>query len=177
MKMSSDYTNWVLTNQFIIGYATGIQWPEDAMQAYANGPGHVYKWYSRRDHSELRITDFDQPATGAFFGCQAGRNSITASVDGEISPCSKILALDNKNLVSKLGDVNLGLYNLRSRLELVSCSRLERNCTELGIAGQFHGGCFASNYDASKNLFKPNLQDHEFSLLERSACGGCAAHR
>ena len=38
----------------------------------------------------------------AFFGCQAGRNSITAAVNGEISPCSKVLALDNKKLVAKL---------------------------------------------------------------------------
>jgi hypothetical protein len=30
--------------------------------------------------------------------------SITATVDGEISPCAKIVALDNKNLLAKLGD-------------------------------------------------------------------------
>ena len=164
-------------NQFIIGYATGIRWPPDKMRLYASELGRVYQWYKSQDHTELRISDFDEAAGGSFFGCQAGRNSITVSVDGEISPCSKILALNNREILAKLGDVTFGIYNLQNRSELTGCSKLTKNCESLGIAHEFHGGCFASNYDQGKDLFYPNLQDHEFSLLERTACAGCATHR
>ena len=164
-------------NQFVIGYATGVKWSAEQMRQYARELGRVHRWYSAQDRSELRIADFDEPAAGSFFGCQAGRNSITVSVDGEISPCSKILALNNKDILAKLGDVSYGLYNLHHRLELIGCSQLKKNCEEAGIAAEFQGGCFASNYEASKDLYRPNLQDYEFSLLERSACAGCATHR
>jgi uncharacterized protein len=164
-------------NQFIIGYATGITWPEEAMQVFSEQLAKVYQWYAENPGDELRIAEFEESdEEGAYFGCQAGRNSMTAAVNGEISPCSKILALDNKNLLAKLGDVRYGLTHLKNRHDLVSCEQLYGACQQQGIAHEFQGGCFASNYEGGGNLFNPNLQDHAFSMMKRSICAGCSAH-
>ena len=161
-------------NQFLIGHATGIDWPADDIQMYGEQLRRVHSWYIKNKGPELKIAEFDEVDDGkAFFGCQAGRNSIAISVDGEISPCSKILALDNKKLLAKLGDVQFGLTHLRNRAELVTCSSLTAACQEKKIATDYQGGCFASNYSANKELFAPNIQDHQFSILNRSICSGC----
>jgi uncharacterized protein len=163
-------------NQFLIGHATGIDWPANAIQTFGEQLGQVYAWYQENKGPELKIAEFDEAGEGrAFFGCQAGRNSIAVSVDGELSPCSKILALDNKKLLAKLGDVNYGLTHLRNRSELVTCSRLTSACHARNIAAEYQGGCFASNYSAHQDLYMPNLQDHQFSILNRSICAGCSA--
>jgi uncharacterized protein len=164
-------------NQFVIGHATGITWPPGAMRAYAEQLAAVFHWYSEHPRHDLRIAEFEERHDdGAFFGCQAGRDSITAAVDGEISPCAKVLALDNKNLVAKLGDVRYGLTHLKNRHGLVACDQLDAACQREGIAEDFRGGCFASNYERNGVIFVPNLQDHAFSLMKRTICAGCAAH-
>jgi uncharacterized protein len=133
-------------------------------------------WYQANKAPDLKIDDFDKADDGqAFFGCQAGRNTIAVTVDGQISSCSKILALDNKKLIAKLGDVRYGMTHLRNRSELVSCETLTKGCREQGIADEYRGGCFASNYSANQNLFAPNLQDHHFSILTRSVCASCSS--
>ena len=162
-------------NQFIIGYATGIKWRDEEMVAYGEELRKIFRWYKETPRQDLRITDFDDDMSTTYFGCQAGRISITATVDGEISPCAKILALNNKQILSKLGDVRYGLTHLRNRFELVSCSQLRAACTTKGIADDFHGGCFASNYEDNQSLFQPSLQDHRFSILQRSACSDCTS--
>jgi uncharacterized protein len=162
-------------NQFIIGYATGIKWPQTDINGYSEQLGKLYRWYEEKPRQDLRIDEFDEIRNDNFFGCQAGRISMTVTINGEISPCSKILALNNKQLLGKLGDVKYGLTSLRNRFELISCSKLRLACENQGIAKDFQGGCFASNYEDNHNLFQPSIQDHTFSLLKRSACSDCAA--
>jgi uncharacterized protein len=160
-------------NQFIIGYATGIKWPEKYIRIYSEQLGKVYDWYKDRTHSDLRIEDFDNPENEVYFGCQAGRTNITVAVNGDISPCAKILALNNKQILVQLGNIQYGLTHLKNRSELVRCTKLRLACEEQGIAHEFQGGCFASNYEDNGDLFQPNLQDHTFSLLKRQKCAGC----
>lgn len=164
-------------NQFIIGYATGISWSPEAMASYAQELGRVYGWYKAHPKDDLRIAEFDDLDEGAYFGCQAGRNSITVAVNGEISPCAKILALDNRRLLAKLGDVQYGITHLRNRQELVGCASLIGAAERAGISDEFRGGCFASNFSDTRNLFEPSLQDHQFSLLIRGSCAGCSASK
>ncbi|MBW4698102.1 MAG: radical SAM protein [Aphanocapsa lilacina HA4352-LM1] len=164
-------------NQFLIGHATGIHWPEEALQAFASQFGRLYRWYKEEKRTDLRISDFEEieAESGSYFGCQAGRNSISVTVDGEISPCSKILAIDNKHLLAKLGDIVYGLSHIRNRFELVNCSQLKMACKEQGIEQDFRGGCFAVNHTDNGALFVPSLQEHKVSFLKRSACSGCSA--
>jgi len=164
-------------NQFTIGYATGIKWSKEDMESYVHQLSKVFQWYKQAPRQDLRIAEFDDVAGGeaSFFGCQAGRNSISVAVNGEISPCSKILALNNKEVLSKLGDVRYGLTHLHNRFELVSCVHLRSACENKGIAGDYQGGCFVENYDDNRDLFQPSMQGYKFSQLTRSVCSGCNA--
>lgn len=165
-------------NHFIIGYATGVKWSEEDMDCYRAQLTRLFQWYQATRGRDLRIDEFEEGVKETTsFGCRAGRVSITATVDGEISPCSKILALNNKQLLAKLGDVRYGLTYVRNRAELVSCSHLRSACEAKGIAKEFQGGCFAENYEDNHDLFEPSMQGHVLSILRRSACSGCSANR
>jgi len=94
-------------------------------------------------------------------------------VNGEISPCSKILALNNKEILSKLGDVRYGLTHRQNRFEPVSRSQLRSACESGGMAEDYQGGCFVENYDDNRDLFQPSLQGYKLSKLMRAACSGC----
>jgi len=162
-------------NQFLIGHATGISWSNAALAAFGEQWGKVFQWYRNRSHADLRISEFEQePEEGAFFGCPAGRSSISVAISGQISPCSKIMGLNSQQLIGKLGDVFFGLTHFRNRTNLVTCSALKSACESKGIAESFQGGCFAVNYAEHGNLFQPSLQEHTVSLLKRAACIGCS---
>ncbi|MER7752252.1 radical SAM protein [Kitasatospora sp. NPDC097643] len=164
-------------NQFLISYATGVAWSDEDMQVYAAEFGKVYAWYKREKTSgQLRISELDQIEETApgYFGCQAGRNSMTVTVDGEVSPCAKVLALDNKKLLAKLGDVRFGLTHLLNRVELVSARRVQAACRTAGIADDYEGGCFAQNHEDNGSLFAPSLDGYKLNLLQRGACNGCS---
>jgi uncharacterized protein len=161
-------------NQFIIGHATGVEWPAEAMAAYGEQLGRLSRWYAGRPHENLRVDCFDEIKEVGFFGCQAGRHSIAVTIRGEISPCSKIMGFSSTKLLGKLGDVWHGLTHLRNRHELNHCSQLKAACEEQGIAQDFQGGCFAVNYGETGDLFKPSMREHTLTVLKRSACSGCA---
>lgn len=160
-------------NHFIIGHATGIDWPQDAFAEYGRQLSRLHSWYSENHPSDLRIEGFDDGASESYFGCQAGRNSIAITIAGEVSPCSKIMGFDSRRLISKLGDVTRGLIYIRNRQDLVTCSPLQAACEQHGLANEFRGGCFAVNYGENVDIFQPSKQEHAFSILRRSACAGC----
>jgi uncharacterized protein len=156
-------------NQFLIGHASGIPWSDHDIALYQEQMGRLYDWYRQGHRNDLRISEFEGEAGPVpRFGCQAGRDTISVSPGGEISSCSKVLALNNTKLVAKLGDVRHGLTHLVNRGQVVECGRLRSACNELGIAEEFAGGCLAANYEENGDLFKPSLQDHAISLLKRN---------
>jgi uncharacterized protein len=156
-------------NQFIIGHASGVPWAPDDIERYGQVMSRLFGWYRQYPHSDLRISEFDDEAAAeAHFGCQAGRDSISISPLGEISSCSKVLALDSRHLLAKLGDVRYGVTHLANRAELLDSSPLRTACDALGIARDFRGGCLATNYEDTGSLFRPSLTDHAFSLVRRS---------
>jgi uncharacterized protein len=161
-------------NHFIVGHATGVKWSEDDMNVFTEQWTKLYHWYTQKSRNDLKIDDFEQGESGSFFGCQAGRNSISVTIGGEISPCSKILAMNNKQLLAKLGDVTFGLTHIRNRAELVSCGKVRAACEAEGIADEYQGGCFAANFEDNRDIFQPSRQEHTLSILKRSACAGCA---
>lgn len=156
-------------NQFLIGHATGVSWPAQEIAVYDEQMRSLYDWYRQCQRDDLRITDFEEGAGPVpRFGCQAGRDSISISAAGEVSSCSKVFALNKEKLVAKLGDVRYGLTHLANRAQLVGCTRLRSACEELGIAANYGGGCLATNYEESGDLFRPSLQDHAFSLAKQA---------
>jgi uncharacterized protein len=165
-------------NQFVVGYATGVAWPEEEMNIYAEQWGRLYQWYRETPRDDLRITDFDdfdQNESKPTFVCQAGNDSITVAVNGEISPCSKVLALDNRRLMMKLGDVQSGLTHVRNRIDLTTGAKLIAQCDTAGITESYQGGCWATNFSDNHDVFAPSGQDQRFKSLQRGACAGCGA--
>lgn len=156
-------------NQFVIGPATGVEWGEEATELYARQLRQLVDWYRSSPRDDLRIADLDgaRDPEARHFGCQAGRDSISASANGEISSCSKVLALKKRRPIAKLGDVWFGLTHLANRAELVACSELQRACEELGLDGTFAGGCLATNYEENGDLFRPSRQDHRFWTIKQ----------
>lgn len=158
-------------NQFLISPATGVRWGEEDMKSFAWQYGRLYRWYKEKPRAGLRIAEFDEVDNYAcFYGCHAGRNNIAVNVNGDITSCSKIMALNKIRPPDKLGDVNYGLTNLKNRFQLTECSRLRRACELMGISGDYRGGCFAVNYEENGDLFAPSLQHYAFYKLMVSAC-------
>jgi uncharacterized protein len=163
-------------NHFIIGYASGIPWSQEDMSSFSKQLGRLYEWYKQMRCAGLRIDEFEEldASEQGYFGCQAGRNSMSVAINGEISPCSKVLGLNNKQLIAKLGDVTYGLTHLRNRSELNSCSQLISICKTKGVAENYQGGCWVENYDENRDINQPSMQAHTFSVLKRSALSGCS---
>ncbi len=156
-------------NQFIICHVTGIKWPKEDIQSFGLQMRRIKKWYKGKSSKDLRISEFDEEDyESGSFGCQAARNSISVSTNGEISPCSKLLTLNNERLLYKLGDVEYGLINVLNRAELISSSKLRSACNALQIAESYRAGCFADNYEENGDIFQPSIQNHMFSLQNRS---------
>ncbi len=149
-------------NQFIIGPATGIDWSSQHMNSFLSEMKKIYEWYLNYSGADLRIAEFEEIKDGPFFGCHAGRTNIAVGIDGQISPCSKILAIDSANPISKLGDVHSGLINFKNRTELIRCSKLRSECERKNILEDYRGGCYATNYYETKSLFHPNINDYYF---------------
>lgn len=165
-------------NQFLIGHATGVDWPRECMEMFADQLRDLKSWYLANKNPGLVIDDLDDSDDEeGYFGCQAARNSISITVDGEISPCSKILALNNREILAKMGDVQYGLVHVQNRAEMVGCGKLRSAAKSAGVADEYLGGCFAANYTATGDLYSPSLQDHELAHLKHTACAGCSARR
>jgi uncharacterized protein len=155
-------------NQFIISHATGAKWSEHDMNQYEEGLRRLLVWYKETARTDVRINEFEgKVATGPIFGCSAGRSGIAVSVNGEISPCSKMLAIDSKRVVAKLGDVDYGLTHIRNRYELVFCAALQDACDREELAAVYKGGCYACNHEENGNIFEPSIMEHKFSICRQ----------
>jgi uncharacterized protein len=158
-------------NQFVIGHATGVAWPEASIDAYVAAWRALRDWYAGADRDLLRIDDFEAPGDGAgggVFGCRAGRVSVAVGADGQISACAKLLARDHRRLVTPLGDVRFGLTHLANRGALVDCDGLRARSAALGVADRYRG-CFASNHEATGDPFDPDLAELRFEERVRGA--------
>ena len=155
-------------NQFLIGHATGVEWSDGSLQTYQDQMQQLRAWYLKNKGDTLKIVAFDKPKSAqGFFGCSAGRSTIAISCNGDITGCSRISTLHDAVTVGKLGHVDYGLFDLKTRADMTGCRKLKKSCSEAGISDQYAGGCFATNYEATGDLFKPNRLQHRFSVLLR----------
>jgi uncharacterized protein len=161
-------------NHFIIGLQDGVELSLDEMEEYTNQLKKLYSWFNGFSHNDLKFDGdlkFDRQEESeelSSFGCEAGRNSICVNVNGEISPCAKVLALNDIQLIAKLGDIKLGIYNLSNRADLVSGIKLHSACIDNGIENDYQGGCYATNYMSNHDIFEPNIQDYIFSKMKKT---------
>ncbi len=163
-------------NQFVIGHATGEAWTPEALAKYARNMEVTKQWYRAlvEQDAPIRISQFDEDgehSCGGFFGCGAGRDTVAVEASGKITGCSRIATIEDHTYTGLLGDVEYGLYCLKTRKEMSGCSTLYNNCKSEGIEKEYRGGCFATNYEETGSLFKPNIKEHEISIRINTANG------
>jgi len=151
-------------NQFIIGPASGIDWPDDALNEYEAQMHMVTDLYKalKARNAPFRMTLYERdiekvagPAEGAW-GCGAGRGRICISVDGGLYPCAKVLGVDALQDTHKLGDVWQGVTNLRARRDYLNTHPSVRpQCMRCKHADECTGGCPAVNWEATGSIFEP----------------------
>ena len=52
-------------------------------------------------------------------------------------------------------------------MKLVNCSELRSECDRRGISEDYRGGCYATNYYETQNIFQPNMNDYYFEKTKR----------
>ena len=149
---------------FNIGYATGVDWSEADIKEYHLQLESLREMVSKE--SDFYITELQPITDKAYYGCQAGRNSICIDTNGDINPCAKILTSKSDNVPLMLGNVSIGLYGLKNRLSLVQPEDLKTACERRGYSPYF-GGCFATNQSENGDPFIPCNLDHMFAASKR----------
>ncbi|NCO94645.1 MAG: SPASM domain-containing protein [Armatimonadetes bacterium] len=151
-------------NQFIIGPATGIAWPDDALATYEAQMVEIAELYRelKAKKAPFRMTLFEKDCEAdagkykGVWGCGAGRGRVCISVTGDLYGCAKILGVDGLKDTHKLGDVWNGITNLKGRLDLLSVKPEDRpQCASCQHSDDCGGGCPATNYEATGSLFQP----------------------
>ena len=159
-------------NDFLIGHATDMEWSLIDREKFNGQLKKLYSWYknsSRNDiklSGDIQIGGNDPSKKSNSFVCEAGTRRICVNTNGEVSACGRVLALNNLQLLSKLGDVKYGIYNLNNRLDFVSGLKLRSACSKKGIANDYRGGCYAENYYENQDIFQPNIQEYLFSKIK-----------
>ncbi|RMF93996.1 MAG: SPASM domain-containing protein [Candidatus Schekmanbacteria bacterium] len=161
-------------NQFIIGAASGVDWKEDDWMTYETQMHEVAKLYRemRRNKKYFRMTLFEEEEDKFFnkryvWGCQAGRHSLTISTDGSIYPCSKMLGLNELEGICRLGHIDTGITDIIMRGKLLGMGRVDRTkCSKCELLDCCKGGCFATNYLETKDIFKPSTFDCKTSAIQ-----------
>ena len=158
-------------NDFLIGHVTEKEWSLVDRQEFIDNLRKLYTWYKNSTHNDVKMSgdiqiggedQFKKPNP---FVCEAGTSRICINTNGEISACGRVLALNNNQLLSKLGDVEYGIYNLNNRLDFVSGSKLRSACSKKGIENDYKGGCYAENYFENQDIFQPNMKEYLFSKM------------
>ncbi len=151
-------------NHFIVSRASNLFWHQKDIELYIQELKNTYKWYSEVNSNSVYIDIFEEEKEKKqYFGCQAGKNSLTISTNGEISPCSRVLSYDCKRLIFKLGDIYKGITNIQNRKKLILCQELKENCSKRDF-DDYKGGCFAINLEDEGDIFTPSSRDYFINL-------------
>ena len=162
-------------NQFIIGPASGIRWPDDSIRTYELELRKVARWYIRKklSKSPIRIGQLGlDPQDPGFdpkhhiWGCGAGRGRLSVTVDGKIQGCAKVQGLNDLRGLIYFGDVWRGFTNLSARLAFITTAlHLREPCRSCDLVDHCAGGCPAVNIEASGSLFLPDPSECKLSAI------------
>jgi len=151
-------------NQFLVGPATGVAWSDRGLDTYRDQMIQVTVWLKAEldKGRHFRINTLEESVSMMsrkinFWGCRAGRHSITVTARGTIFPCSKMLGVDNLEGICPLGTLEDGIIEINNRLALCGMVPVDRQtCIDCRWADTCMGGCFATNYQATGSLFSPD---------------------
>lgn len=142
-------------NQFIIAPAQGARcWSQEEIERYGLNLVQILKEYHelKRRGVPVFIEEFEKDENAyTGWGCRAGRTSLSVAPNGDVSPCSKLLGLFEKDGKWIIGNVNSEIDEARLEPFLNPISRQPEKCG--GCSRKCSGGCYAVNYEQTGDHF------------------------
>jgi len=151
-------------NQFLIGLAVDVDWPDEALSEYETQLRNIGQFYvdKKQEQAAIRITFFEKEKQESecsenIWGCGAGRNTISVTTNGDIYPCSKFVGYEEYECPElKLGNIYEGITNIEARKKLSKMtSQSYETCLSCPEINACRGGCPADNYFKNKSLYIP----------------------
>ena len=155
-------------HNLIIGPAHGpIQWSKQQIEEYGLSlVGILHDYYQwKKQGVPLFIEDFEQLDEYGGWGCRAGKSSLAVAPDGSVSPCSKLLGVEDEAGRCIIGNVHEGIdFEL---LEPFRCAhdRQPQHCRSCWL--KCGGGCYAVNFEQTGNHFTPSEENCLFWVVRQ----------
>ena len=157
-------------NQFVIGFATGVKWPDRAIADFAKGLMETFEYYLEERTTNPRrrlrigllevgqIEEAYNAGVSARWGCGAGSGRIAVAPDGTLHGCAKMaFAHRDAGRLLPLGTVESGLDQIANRMRLLNrTSDCRPKCRGCPIARRCNGGCYAANITDTNNMYTPS---------------------
>jgi uncharacterized protein len=154
-------------NQFIIGVNPDATWTADRIRSLEHEwIGILDMYVSLRSAGwPIRMTCFErcdeeavQAATS--WGCEAGRDKVAVTPDGQIYACSRFLGDDGMRARGRLGALDAGII-AEDNLHHITDSRdeIRYRCRTCALRDKCTGGCPATNLSATGSLYVSPLVD------------------
>jgi len=154
-------------NQFVIGFATGINWTDEQIGDYCLGLKEVFEFLLQdridNEHPRLRISLMEVGLIDEAYaenvtvnwGCGAGSGRISVGPDGTLYGCTKLaFASRSQKWPLPLGNVFDGFIGINNRLMLLNhTEHVRHKCQKCQLAKQCNGGCYAANLTDMGNIF------------------------
>jgi uncharacterized protein len=173
-------------NQFIIGFATHVDWSDRQIADYAEGLKSAFDFFieqrvfkrSRRIRIGLfELGQLDEAYTEqrrSAWGCGAGSGRLAVSTDGTFHGCSKLawgVKGGSANAPLPLGSVETGFSKPENRLKLLDHTETPRiKCHSCEIAAHCNGGCHAANFADTGNMYVPADYFCKLMFAQKHAC-------
>jgi uncharacterized protein len=160
-------------NQFIIGYAHGMDWNDEALLNYERGMLDVCELYLEMKYNQqyFRITTFEEETICDIkevpFGCGAGRGRFCVDPWRDLYGCSKLCAITGPGR-GAFGNVFQGLTWIRNRYHCLNDTIEPRvKCKGCDYEKTCGGGCPATNFAAMGNVYIPDDEACKLGLICR----------
>ncbi|MDR1922823.1 MAG: radical SAM protein [Planctomycetaceae bacterium] len=160
-------------NQFIVGYAHGLDWNDENLLKYEQGMLNVCELYLEMKYNEkyFRITAFEEESLCDIkevpFGCGAGRGRFCVDTQGDLYGCSKMCTIMGHGKgILPFGNVLQGFTLINNRKHCLNDSiKSRRKCQGCDYEKSCGGGCPATNYERTGSIYLQGDEECETSLI------------
>lgn len=165
-------------NQFIIGSAHGVRWPEDSVGEYLEQMKQLCDMYieMKLENKPFRLTIFERGSLeeeaakyANVWGCGAGRGRLCVGYDGTLYGCSKLMTISGEKIgLLPLGSVEQGWIYGQNRQLLNDASLRNRPvCGKCELGFECVGGCPATNWEEVGDIFRCGPLHRAFTKVYR----------
>lgn len=172
-------------NQFILGFATHVQWSDLQIADYAKGLCESFDYFLNervaKKSRRLRISLFELGGLEeshvhvrhSSWGCGAGSGRLAVLPSGDLHGCSKLAwgPEGSRKSALPLGSVATGISVPENRDKLLDHTATPRaKCHSCEIANSCQGGCYATNYADTGNIYIPADYFCKLMFAQKYAC-------